>query len=203
MNRDLQEALAVLQEIAEVAGTEGMDGETVIPIWPKDVAHDFSKLKVRHIEALLASKSEIERSYPAKPPVIRPPFQKALTVVMTKDNGDQQADADLAAVKGDSGTVFRVGASSLYFHHLRLRAALDPALLDKIAVFYIRPEDQVLQECGLRGEDELRWPVGFEHDIWVKETEIASVRHPREKLSPDGEAVKTADRLRAKYTEGK
>lgn len=131
--------------------------------------------------------------------VIRPPFQKALTVVMTKDDGDKQADADLAAIRGDSGTVFRVGVSSLYFAHLRLRAALDPSLLDKIAVFYLRPEDQVLQECGLRRADELRWPVDFQLDLWEKETEIGCVRHP-EKLIPDTEPAKTVDRLRAKYT---
>jgi hypothetical protein len=51
----LDEALVVLGEMYEVADTEGMDDETVIPVWPADVAYDFAPLKVKHIRALMRS----------------------------------------------------------------------------------------------------------------------------------------------------
>ena len=49
----LDEALVVLGEMYEVADAEGMDDETVIPVWPADVAKDFAPLKVKHIRAIM------------------------------------------------------------------------------------------------------------------------------------------------------
>jgi hypothetical protein len=49
----LDEALVTLGEMFEVADTEGMDDETVIPVWPADVAKDFEPLKVKHIRAIM------------------------------------------------------------------------------------------------------------------------------------------------------
>jgi hypothetical protein len=106
---------------------------------------------------------------------VRPPFQKALTVVMVRDSGPEQADKDLATVKDHSATVFRVGVPELYLHQLRLRAEEDPSLLDKIAVFFL-DENNVMREVGLRFEDELKWPAGFMDEAWDIEVQIQKLR---------------------------
>lgn len=66
---DLNEAHTVIGEMIEVADTDGMDGETVIPVWPKDVAHDFAPLKVKHIRAIARALTALERGSVVRPTV--------------------------------------------------------------------------------------------------------------------------------------
>lgn len=70
--------------------------------------------------------------------------------------------------------------SETFFDRLRLRATMDPSLMEKIAVYFI--DDPIDGDCqpprpvGLRYEDELRWPVGFMLEAWETETQISAVR---------------------------
>ncbi len=70
--------------------------------------------------------------------------------------------------------------SEMFFHRLRLRAAMNPALMDKIAVYFIDPpKDGVCSTprvVGLGYEEELRWPEGFLQEAWETETQINAVR---------------------------
>jgi predicted ATPase len=70
--------------------------------------------------------------------------------------------------------------SEMFFHRLRLRAAQNPALLDKIAVYFIdQPMDGLCtmpRAVGLRFEDELKWPEGFLQEAWEMETLISAFR---------------------------
>lgn len=74
--------------------------------------------------------------------------------------------------------------SEMFFHRLRLRAAQDPSLMDKIAVYFIdAPKDGVCTPprlVGLRQEDYLRWPEGFLQEAWEMETQIKAVRKARD-----------------------
>jgi len=74
--------------------------------------------------------------------------------------------------------------SEMFFHRLRLRAAQDPSLMDKIAVYFIdAPKDGVCSPprlVGLRQEDYLRWPEGFLQEAWEMETQIKAVRKARD-----------------------
>jgi len=74
--------------------------------------------------------------------------------------------------------------SEMFFHRLRLRAAQDPSLMDKIAVYFIdAPKDGVCSSprlVGLRQEDYLRWPEGFLQEAWEMETQIKAVRKARD-----------------------
>jgi predicted ATPase len=70
--------------------------------------------------------------------------------------------------------------SEMFFHRLRLRAAMSPALLDHIAVYFLdEPKDGVCsvpRRVGLRVEDEIRWPRGFMQEAWETEAQISAVR---------------------------
>ena len=70
--------------------------------------------------------------------------------------------------------------SEMFFHRLRLRAAMDPSLMDKIAVYFIDPPKNGVcnppRLIDLGYEGELRWPEGFLQEAWETETQISAVR---------------------------
>ncbi len=70
--------------------------------------------------------------------------------------------------------------SEMFFHRLRLRAAQSPALLDKIAVYFMDEPSEGLcarpRPIGLRFEEELKWPDGFLQEAWEMETLISAYR---------------------------
>lgn len=74
--------------------------------------------------------------------------------------------------------------SEMFFHRLRLRAAQNPSLMDKIAVYFIdAPKDghcSPPRPVGLGFTDELRWPKGFLQEGWETEMQINVVRQARE-----------------------
>ncbi len=55
--------------------------------------------------------------------------------------------------------------SEMFFHRLRLRVALNPSLMEKIAVYFIDSNEtgncREPREISLKGGDEIRWPEGF------------------------------------------
>ena len=73
--------------------------------------------------------------------------------------------------------------SEMFFHRLRLRAAMDPSLMDKIAVYFIDPPSDGFcnppRLVGLGFEDELRWPAGFLQEAYETEMQINVARHVR------------------------
>lgn len=77
--------------------------------------------------------------------------------------------------------------SEMFFHRLRLRAAQDPSLMDKIAVYFIDPPKE--GNCcnprlvGLGFEDELSWPEGFLQEAYETEMLINVVRQSLENRS--------------------
>lgn len=77
--------------------------------------------------------------------------------------------------------------SEMFFHRLRLRAAQDPSLMDKIAVYFIdAPKDGVCckpRPVGLGYEEELRWPEGFLQEAYETEMQINAVRQSLETKS--------------------
>ena len=70
--------------------------------------------------------------------------------------------------------------SEMFFHRLRLRAAMNHELAERIAVYFIdapRDGECVLpRQVGLGYEDELRWPEGFLQEAWETESQISLVR---------------------------
>jgi hypothetical protein len=66
------------------------------------------------------------------------------------------------------------------FHRLRLRAAMDEELAEKIGVYFLHePKDGVCREpepISLKEEDELKWPKGFLPEGIRKEMEILATR---------------------------
>lgn len=70
--------------------------------------------------------------------------------------------------------------SEMFFHRLRLRATMDPWLMENTAVYFIDPaKDGVcssprLVELGQGAE--LRWPPGFLQEAWESATQIKAVR---------------------------
>lgn len=66
------------------------------------------------------------------------------------------------------------------FHRLRLRAAMDEELAEKIGVYFLHePENGVCREpepISLKEEDELKWPKGFLPEGIQKEMEILATR---------------------------
>jgi predicted ATPase len=78
--------------------------------------------------------------------------------------------------------------SEMFFHRLRLRAAMHPDLIDKIAVYFIdQPKDGLCcqpRKVGLDYTDELEWPVGFFQEGWETETQINEVRQSRRVAKP-------------------
>ncbi len=73
------------------------------------------------------------------------------------------------------------------FHRLRLRAAMDDELADKIGVYFVHePANGVCNEpipISLNEEAELKWPEGFMPEGIQQEMEILSTRLAREKAS--------------------
>jgi predicted ATPase len=73
--------------------------------------------------------------------------------------------------------------SEMFFHQLRLRAAMNESLRDLIAVYFIDPPVDACcsmpRRVGLGFDDELKWPVGFLQEGWETETRINAVRHAR------------------------
>jgi predicted ATPase len=75
--------------------------------------------------------------------------------------------------------------SEMFFHRLRLWAAMNKSIMDKIAVYFFDPhkEDGLCCEprtVGLDFDSELKWPVGFLQEAWETEAQINAVRQVRE-----------------------
>jgi predicted ATPase len=70
--------------------------------------------------------------------------------------------------------------SEMFVHRLRLRAAMNPSLMDRIAVYFIdRPTSKGCaspRSVGLSFEEELTWPEGFLQEAWETETQISAIR---------------------------
>lgn len=107
--------------------------------------------------------------------VVLPPLTltKPLTVVMYPDGSKTEVDAAIEAIK-NGDTYFRNGVSEMFFHNLRLRIALDPALEKMVSVLYATTEGY--KQIGLGPEDELHWPVGFCNEAWETESAIQEAR---------------------------
>ncbi len=93
----------------------------------------------------------------------------------------QGAVADFFCSMALSGrTVLVETHSEMFFHRLRLRAAMNPELREKIAVYFIdEPSDGACatpREVGLGFQDEVYWPQGFLQEGWEAENLIATLR---------------------------
>jgi len=70
--------------------------------------------------------------------------------------------------------------SEMFFHRLRLRAAMNPALENAIAVYFVdQPSSGACvspRPVGLNYTEELNWPSGFLQEGWEMEAEIKAVR---------------------------
>ena len=75
--------------------------------------------------------------------------------------------------------------SEMFFHQLRLRAAMTPRLLENIAVYFIdQPKDGACSHprpVGLGQGDDFDWPEGFLQEGWETETQINTVREATER----------------------
>jgi predicted ATPase len=74
--------------------------------------------------------------------------------------------------------------SEMFFHRLRLRAAMDSELMKAIAVYFVdapNPDGTCNppREVGLSFEQELAWPAGFLQEALDSEIQIRSVRQAR------------------------
>jgi predicted ATPase len=74
--------------------------------------------------------------------------------------------------------------SEMFFHRLRLWAALNQELADNIAVYFVDPpgSDNICIEprrVGLEFQDELKWPTRFLQEAWETESQIKAVREAR------------------------
>lgn len=74
--------------------------------------------------------------------------------------------------------------SEMFFHRLRLRAAMSEELRSKIAVYFFDPNASI-EQCppprlvGLEHDAELKWPEGFLQEAWELEEQINAVREGR------------------------
>jgi predicted ATPase len=70
--------------------------------------------------------------------------------------------------------------SEMFFHRLRLRAAMNPSLMDRIAIYFVdaptQGECSVPRLVGLQYEDEVNWPNGFLQEAWETEVQIQAAR---------------------------
>jgi predicted ATPase len=71
--------------------------------------------------------------------------------------------------------------SEMFFHRLRLWAAMNKSLMDNIAVYFFDPhkENGLCSEpriVGLDFDSELKWPVGFLQEAWETEAQITAAR---------------------------
>jgi predicted ATPase len=76
--------------------------------------------------------------------------------------------------------------SEMFFHRLRLRAAAQPELMDRIAVYFVdapKPDGtcSAPRRVGLNFEEELEWPAGFLQEALDSELQINSIRQTRTK----------------------
>jgi AAA ATPase domain len=76
--------------------------------------------------------------------------------------------------------------SEMFFHRLRLRAAMSTKLMEKIAIYFCDAPSMdgcciCPRQVGLTLDEELTWPSGFLQEAWEMETEIGSVREARKK----------------------
>jgi predicted ATPase len=76
--------------------------------------------------------------------------------------------------------------SEMFFHRLRLRAAMDPELMKLVAVYFVDAPNKdgtcnAPREIGLSFEQELAWPAGFLQEALDSEINIRSVRQARTK----------------------
>jgi len=74
--------------------------------------------------------------------------------------------------------------SEMFFHRLRLRAAMEPNLLDRICVYFFDAPDQdgkcrPPRKVGLSFEEELEWPSGFLREALDTEIQISAVRNSK------------------------
>jgi predicted ATPase len=100
----------------------------------------------------------------------------------------QRPQADLAdffcslALSGRSAIVET--HSEMFFHRLRLLAAMNEDLANKITVYFIDPPGldglcRQPRKVGLNFEDELKWPPKFLQEAWEAEAQIKAVREAR------------------------
>ena len=76
--------------------------------------------------------------------------------------------------------------SEMFFHRLRLRAAMDPELMKRIAVYFVDAPNadgtcRPPREVGLSFDEELTWPAGFLQEALESEIQIKSVRKAQAK----------------------
>jgi len=100
-----------------------------------------------------------------------------LTVVISRDNGEEQANTDLVAVK-EGHTIVKTGATEMYFHALRLAITQDPDLIKKINVYYDDGDCNLIGPLNLK--DSVAWPVGFLNEAWDIEMRIGDAKREKE-----------------------
>jgi len=149
----------------------------------KDLIADRNEWKQQHENLLSVRQSDLQviakleeriRVADAEEPKLLPPvtMEKALTVLMQTDDGDNEAERYLANI--DDGCAFVVTKSEMFFHQLRLSVAKNPEIANKVSVLFY--QDGEYKKVGLGYEDELHWPVGFLEGAWSMEIEISKVR---------------------------
>jgi predicted ATPase len=73
--------------------------------------------------------------------------------------------------------------SEMFFHRLRLWAALNQSLVEKIAVYFVDEphggECSQPREIGLSSGEQIRWPSGFLGEAWDTEKRIGIIREAR------------------------
>lgn len=82
--------------------------------------------------------------------------------------------------------------SEMFFHRLRLRAAMNKDLMGKIAVYFCDPPQpdgdgacSNPRKIGLDLGEDLQWPVDFFQEAWEMETQISAVREARRVAADD------------------
>lgn len=71
--------------------------------------------------------------------------------------------------------------SEMFFHRLRLRAAINQSLMEKTRVYFLDPptEDGLCsppREIALDAEGEAKWPAGFLQEAWEMQVAITAAR---------------------------
>jgi hypothetical protein len=82
--------------------------------------------------------------------------------------------------------------SEMFFHRLRLLAAMNQDLMKCIAVYFFdEPTDGLCNDpriVGLQLEDQFRWPVGFFQEGWETESRISAARGARRRARKNAKA---------------
>ena len=113
-----------------------------------------------------------------------------LVVELPEAHLHPRAQADLAdffcslVLAGQSAIVET--HSEMFFHRLRLRAAMNANLMERIAVYFCDSPGRdgrciPPRPVGLTLDAELKWPSGFLQEAWEMETQISAVREARKK----------------------